>query len=91
MHYVLLFILVMVLIVINIGFFFLHCYELIPIFSFLLFLGKCEVYILLVFTGLVSSLYIVIHLAMFGTTGLYVPLFFPFIVFWTMLLCLSYV
>lgn len=55
----------------------LHCNELIPIFSFLLFLGKCEAYILPVFTCLVSSLCIVMHLAMFGTTGLSVPLFFP--------------
>lgn len=74
-HYVLLFILVMVLIVINI--LCLHCNEFIPIFSFLLFLGKCEAYILPVFTCLVSSLCIVMHLGMFGTTGLCVPLFFP--------------
>lgn len=45
-------------------------------FSFLLFLGKCEAYILPVFTCLVSRLCIAMHLAKFRTTGFCVPLFF---------------
>lgn len=66
----------MVLMVINI---LCLCYVrnvLILDFSFLLFLGKCEAYILPVFTCLVSRLCIAMHLAKFRTTGFCVPLFF---------------